>query len=309
VITGTYARPQKDINRRDSFLHLRHFSSGRAYRSLLTLPSREALCVHELKRLGMIDDLTHQFWVECDKKRESFLRFEATKFPKDSVDIHMGYLETAPLERNLDLLNADMECTLTPNLGTWLSDIGPRLVPGADVAATFTRWERNNPLYRWLEENQNDCILSDQIRKLRIDLGAADSEIIIPLALLHSALQIEVCDAIGVFPYGDKKRMQMVILALPNVHRGDSPWPTFAEVLAEAKLAERTVTPGERHDPIIMEIVQRGLDRFMMFLAEEDGDLVVRLRQNAVTEIGRYETLEEVMERFQISATPVKLTA
>lgn len=303
-MSGSYHRPQKDEARRDAFLHAKHFSTGRPYRSLLTLPSREALCAHELKRLGMIDDHTRQLWVERQHNREPFLRFERDRFA-GPVDIKIASLEDIDIDRDLDFVFADMESTLTPRLARWIdSTLGPRLVAGADIVSTFTRHERNNPLYRWLEDNQDDSLMSQQIRKLRISTGTRDPDVIIPLALLHSALQIEVSGTVATFPYGDLKRMKMISFVIPNLHRGDSPWPKIDEVIAEAEIGSRSFSRHHQEsDVILLDVVEKGLERFLMSVEQKDGGWVVQMNGAQVTEVARYDTLAEIRDRFQIKLT------
>lgn len=298
-MSGTYQRPQKDSVRHNSFEHIGRLSPKR-HLSILTLPSREALCSHKLHQMGMIGHKTHQIWVENDVARRPYLDFERTKF-RGEIDVRIGDLEDVKLNRSLDLVNADMESSLTRRLSIWLSDeLGPHLVPGADFIGTFTQWSRNNALYEWLKENKDDCVLTPHLRKLMIQHGTIEPRVIFPLALLLSSLQIEVNGTIATFEYGDG-RAKMISIVIPNIHRGVSDWPTIKEVLAEADLGKRSFEKSKKHEKDLEGKVVAALETMMMVLLREDNQWWVARKGARVTKIKPYATLEEIVAEWQFS--------
>lgn len=296
-MAGSYNRVNKARVRREAFEHLDRHATG-VHESILTLPSREALCVHALHSTGMIDHDTRQLWIENDPKRRRYLDFERAKF-LGPIDIHIGDLEDAPIDHNLDLVNCDMESGMTARLATWMADtLAPRMIQGTDFVATFTQWSRHNPLYDWLNDNQDDCLLTPHIHALRLTHGTIEPKIIYPMILLSCALQIDATDTIATFEYGDG-RTKMISFAIPNVHRAPGRFPPISEVIAVADLGKRTFERSSNVGPDLLARVHAKLETMLMRADEIDGVWVVTLRQSRATEIGRYPSLEEVAERFQ----------
>jgi hypothetical protein len=296
-----YQRPQKDEVRSSTCLTLRSLAPS-PYRSILTVPSREALCVREMKRKGLLSPSTCQQWIENDTKKRRYLELESAKYP--NVSLHFNDLEDHILTQPVDLVNADMESTLTERLGLWFqNNVAPKFIPGGDIVLTVTKWARNNPLHAWLLENLNESIIADAVCDLRVRARTDDDAVVIPLAMLHCALQMSV-ERITIFDYGDHRHTKMASLVLQNVHCGEvTNWPTFSELIDTCAHERARVSSRIYRSAEILEIIQSNLAAEFKF-AEQDGDhwhVYMSKIKGIITQIGgEYDSLEQIAHQFQI---------
>lgn len=300
MASSSYARPKKDAVRTSSFARL-VTHPGQPYASILTLPSRQALCVKELARQGLIVQDTHQQWVENDRGRKRFLDFEASAF--ENVEIAITDLEDYALSRKVDLVNADMESTITARLGAWFqNELRPNFISGGDIVLTVTSHARSNMLHLWLLENIDDSIIADQTQRLRQRMGTHFDPFIIPLALLHCAMQIETVAEITAIAYKDDGHSAMVSVILKNVKPGRSEWPLFTDVAADCDRQKSAKGKHENVSKDAMERIRAELETEFKSVLEIDGQWVVSMSKKAgvTTVVGSYDTLKEVVDTFQI---------
>lgn len=295
-----YSRTQKNDVRAASFLMLK---AGRAspYKSIATLPSREALCVHEMDKVGVINADTQQQWVENDTRKRQYLDFESKKF--NNVSLNFCDLENFIIEHPIDFLNADMESTITDRLGNWFEKtVAPSFISGGDIIVTVTKWARNNPIHDWLVENIDSTIISEQVKDLRVRLNNDDPGIIVPLSILFCALQIEMVDRITVFDYGDKSHTKMASIVLQNIVVGNSQWPLFSDLIQSCDVIRNQRKKYEKHSSDALKTIQDELALEFKTASEEGDKWIVTMSKkvNCVTRIGEYNSLKELAYHFQI---------
>lgn len=297
MLGSSYQRPQKDAVRRGSFEVLGE--RARPYRSILTLPSREALCVKAMRDAGLIDDRTRQVWIERDRKRVHHLEREAARIGGD-ITIVVCDLEDYRPDRTFDFVNADMESTVTLRLARWFERMGEHLDPGTDLVLTVTKWSRRNPLHHWLCDHLSKTCLYEPAARLRVRMGEFSNGVVVPMALLHSALRFTSVEHITLFDYGDDGRTKMASMVLQNIQGRETSWPTLDRVLADCPYS--VIPQGERGAVVatLFDRVKQTLaDLFMVVEQERDG-WAVYFTKNGRSRINTYGSLDEIAAAFQV---------
>lgn len=296
-MTDSYNRPHKNAARVECFARLR---SPAPYASILTLPSREALCVEEMARQGLIDRHTRQQWVEHSKTRERHLNLNSRKF-SGQVTVHIGSLEDHVLTGPVDLINADMESTLTPRLGLWFeNEVRQNFVPGGDIILTVTQSARNNVLHEWMKDNFEHPLISTQMAALQARMGHDFKPFIIPTALMHCAMQM-TAERINAHCYQDEGHRPMVSLVFQNVHDNPGVWPLLSELIEVCDHTRAEMQPTSRvQSPLERKLADFFADLLSADLLFEDDLWVVRMPGSAVN-ITQQPSLEKLAEAFKVS--------
>ena len=131
-----------DFNRVNKNQIRANLMRGLTPRSLLTLPSAQALCVQELISAGGIDQGTRQVWVENNPRVR--VEMEATARALGlNPDIVLTDLEDYQPDRSFDLINADLMSGFTVRLGRWFERMQDHVEPGATIILTTIGTSRN----------------------------------------------------------------------------------------------------------------------------------------------------------------------
>ncbi len=270
-----YNRPKKNAVR------TKLFEDMAPKTSVLTLPSRYALCSASLLSHGVIKRSTPQQWVENRSfiHRQLTTQIEAQGFT--DVETFHGSLEEYTPTRKLDLINADMETSFTEKLGIAFEDVfSKHLLPNASVVLWVTAWARNaytTDFHDWVYDRTQEPghilhTLSDEIASHR---DCKDPALVLPIVLFTCAMNQFDIDIVRSREYRDT-RTTMMAIRFDNIRPTDNPiWPSFKALVAEWKDGYSR----ERMKPGVRELVIR-LEEYLLTInhtleSEDDGWKVI----------------------------------
>lgn len=243
--------------------------------SVLTLPSRYALCPASLIAHRVIRTNTPQQWVEANSfiHRQLLKQVETQGFT--AVSTHFGKLEDYVPTSKLDLINADMESSFTEKLGTAFEDVfSKHLLPNASVVLWVTAWARNaytTDFHDWVYDLTQTpghplCELSDIIAANR---SCKDPALVLPIVLFTCAMNQFEFDIIRSREYRDT-RTTMMAIRFDNIRPNPNPmWPSFKSLVEDF----REGYLRERLNPEIRELVVR-LEEYLLTISHtlQQGD-------------------------------------
>lgn len=297
----TYKRPFKNIVRKATFAEL----SPRA--SVLTLPSREVLCVKEMVEQGIINNHSKMQWI--DENMATVRGWDSV--PDTFKDFNHGnlYMQHARLETYepvfpIDLFNADLEGRITPDLGlAFERNIAPALLPNATIILTMTMATRGNQEFEgWFKDQcSGDGILGSLVRQLAAKTHNFNPLILQPLAMLLCSLNRFDMDYFASFEYRDST--DMVAIRLDNIRgrRAAPVWPSFSSLVEQFE-AQREAKARDR-DPSLRPLADRLAEALslhdMAFQENDKGTFdLMALRATKSIIIRCYDSLEDLAEHW-----------
>lgn len=279
-------------------------------RSVLMLPSREALDVKLLLHKGIIDATTRQWWVEIDPSIATSLRSLASELGLPKVTVVQQRLEDFMPPEPLDYINADMMCSFTPELALWFERVEPILTPGATIVVNYLPDHRRGNFLDWFAEQlchsdlpimQDLHIKVDAFRDL---LDAHGEGNLIPRVMFCCALRNHHFDWFSGQSYRDVRR-NMGSFRVDNMRdHPNSPWPSFSSLYKEFSDQHQpkgTVKEAERTKLGLVEIQDKLLQGYNLRLdmdTETEEWLLIVPATNATVQ--RFQKLSEVCRSFNL---------
>ena len=237
-----YDRKNKNNTRDGMFCNLGTRSS------ILTLPSDGALCPATLEKYNVISKDTSQVWIEKSSSICKSLKAITNERGYTNVNIENMLLEDYIPDRKFDLINADMECSLTAKLAlAFEQNLGPAIAEGGSVIIWLTGWAREgttSDFHRWVDEKiKHDCILTQVVDSVAEITGLQTKSVVIPIALMRFALNNFDFDYQISKEYVDNK-ITMVVFRLDNFRKKVPVLPSFSDIYAEFKAQHEREYPS-----------------------------------------------------------------
>lgn len=299
---GKYDRPKKNDAREFIFMDLS------PKQSILTLPSDGALCSQALANEGVIDGETLQQWVERAPAVYRKLPDLAKRLGYQNVQTANCLLENYIPTNKVDLINADMECSFTENLGLAFERVfSEHLLPDASIILWLTGWARNpatRDFHEWFEAKVHNSDPSDPLRREGDNITYVtgtqmpNMSVVLPLLLMSCALNRFEFDIMDSREYSDT-RTGMVVMGLDHIRprRGAVTLPSFSALVNEFRdQHQRTYNmTGVQLDKLAW--LEKHLASRNMGLTFADDQWLI-LKDGTPTG-GKFTTIEQVYDTFQ----------
>lgn len=283
------------------------------YRSILTLPGVDGLCVKHMLSNQVISPNSNQVWIERDTEKIAdivALRdriFDGKPIVDERIQIINVDVERYQPSTTFDLVNLDLMSTITPSIGLWIEQFLTNSLRDHAVALiTLTEWSRGSPFFNWFrsifaERYQPEA---EFFRRHFLHYHPEPQENEIALALLVSfAFSGYRYDHMAMVRYeGSGERIGMVSFRLDNIKMaGPSVWPRFSEVYSTYE-QEVPQIDRERVDlepiPDDRARFNRYLARDHMVLCHEDGVENLYYFRRKATRIGGFDNLSAAMREM-----------
>lgn len=289
-----YDRPNK-VAARSRILEA---ARGR-YTSLLALPGPHALCVQDMMQRGIVTTETRQQWIEMRLSTHEFQR-ELAKKLNLSVTFYNGELENYIINNKIDLVNIDLESTVTCNLAQWVEEeISQNLLSNSFIIVTYTQWARNNEFLNFFfNKLQRDDELWGYYQLVAKQMHSVHTTEIIQSVILRFAFGSLNVEQIPMISYKDKQ-YTMITTAF-RLLDNDSPMTIFPSILPfcdEYKgLPKRIIMRGE--EETLYKKIKDEISSMGLTLSRNHENYWQIKRPQCVEPIGVYRNLGDIAKRF-----------
>lgn len=229
-MTPSFDRAQKNIIRE------RLLEAASPARCLITLPSKDILCVMNMIGKGLINHETKQYWIETDRDNIESMQRHAASLDLEPTIVAADVRHWTPPE-NFDFLNLDLMEGFGPAVGEWFElRARDKIENGATLCLTLTESSRNkmpHEFQKWfLDKCRTDPrFLSIIQTSFHIEAQQNDA-IISALMLLACALNNFTFQVPYFEPYADG--MPMIAIRVIVRRRTSAPvLPLFTDLLRE----------------------------------------------------------------------------
>jgi hypothetical protein len=266
-------------------------------RSLLTLPSSEALCVAELLANHTVTRATRQIWVERKPRLRSILEQRRAELRLHDTDIIIDELENIRLEQTFDLVNIDVQCFMTDRLAEWIEGVlADNLMPYASAVFWLMRDFRNNKFIEWCIRYFYYGTLRHQVDIFKGRVGTFDPRIVVPRLLIASALREFDFEWSPSIEYADRV-YSMVTVRIDNIrrHHREPIWPRISDLLALHRMNQSEPIPrGRVANPAVVRLHETLADMGLTCHLEfNTWSVRVQSTGKTITEFPNFRTLYE----------------
>jgi hypothetical protein len=278
------------------------------YKSLLTLPGREALDVRDMLRLDAITAQTEQTWIEHEtselvhmgKTRDRL--YLNGSVGADRIEIIHTPVECFVPTKPYDLVNLDLMSGITPDIGLWIErTLSRHLAPRATVVVTITQWSRST-FCAWFHDNASR-LYPEAMAEIVSHYDKRDTKAEAWVMLLMSALIGFNFDQIPLLGYaGSGNHFGMTMIRADNITlSGPSDWPSFSQIIKryedEVPLLRRQT--NVKAIPDDREVFNTWLAKSHMSLVREAGHENLYHFRDRVTKLKTYSSLPDALRDFR----------